>query len=873
MPYGLGRTCLDTHLVLLDPNGTVVSGNNIVKDTAQSMLKPYAARANEWGFAREDSMFPAGATSSSNTRAAPTRLALSGTYTVRVGSHTGRVADGASHVSQKLSPVGGYYVTIDKVGSISAAKDFTCPEVPPEVVAAGNEKRGCANILWASTNTYDNPYKAYRHQNCELHTPQRRSGSNLPTFHNHRVLKSGVYALRVRFNQNSATNLRVPVAPFKAGLVTTATPLSNADAVLYQMRTPKLTGSHWSDDVVVSKQYRLRESVTPATPTTATVPNVTYGDGGVFFDANCAGVPLNAQCVAPQGVLTNTQCYASTKWFDKNENEQANEMEVTHEFRVRFAGVVGDVVCITAAPKTPGSGVLAAGSQPRIVLQKELTASTHEFIAFAETTLGGGSAIADAYSVTPTTVAPVVPSDAGIGMFAQTLSATATYTALVTGFASSETPLVKVFKCPEEKTTFGSTITDLLTECRARKGLSTWDKCASPDGTPVSFDTAGTTVTVGGTAKTYARVYGNTAFDITGNAATDKLYWEITVGVTSTAVDTNFEVGIASFNMKFGEFFKFTNNGTPQGGPTWLGKIGFVRPGDVLMFAVDLENNKMWGGRNGFWDGGSAWHDTAGTRFNNFDKNGDQLAKASDLRNFSLCAGHNFFDCRKPPATWDASNANTQEGYYHCCPFRQPATAFGANAATGVNTAFWTNDFHLPTESYPYPTNNWISAALGNPVNDGEGSITTNGGAQHSAYNGDDLETESKLFAPVVIGRMGQTFTINHGKGPFAYTIPCGYKPLSDLAADDATTTTTSTVVVTASCWTVGGLCDTFILTGTNSPTCTAFASTTTTLVHDSTDSSDRLLYSGNGDWAYYYGAAGMTVDGATAATWNTIQG
>jgi hypothetical protein len=308
-----------------------------------------------------------------------------------------------------------------------------------------------------------------------------------------------------------------------------------------------------------------------------------------------------------------------------------------------------------------------------------------------------------------------------------------------------------------------------------------------------------------------------------------------------------------------------------------LGKIGFVRPGDVLMFAVDLENNKMWGGRNGFWDGGSAWHDTAGTRFNNFDKNGDQLAKASDSRNFSLCAGHNFFDCRKPPATWDASNANTQEGYYHCCPFRQPATAFGANAATGVNTAFWTNDFHLPTESYPYPTNNWISAALGNPVNDGEGSITTNGGAQHSAYNGDDLETESKLFAPVVIGRAGQTFFINHGEvrvggvSTFAYPIPCGYKPLSDLAADD--TSTTNGGVVNANCWTVGGVCNAF---ATSAPfTCTTFSheASSATFVADSSLYSTSSVPAGRGDWAYYFGAAGMKAGGLLAATWNTIQG
>jgi len=209
---------------------------------------------------------------------------------------------------------------------------------------------------------------------------------------------------------------------------------------------------------------------------------------------------------------------------------------------------------------------------------------------------------------------------------------------------------------------------------------------------------------------------------------------------------------------------------------------------------------------------------------------------------------------------------NTQEGYYHCCPFRDPTTAFGAA------TAFWTNDFHLPTESYPYPTNNWISAALGNPVNDGEGSITTNGGAQHSAYNGDDLETESKLFAPVVIGRMGQTFLINQGEGgvsTFAYKIPCGYKPLYDLATD--TTPTHSPVgVVSTFCWTVGGVCNDFDTT-TTPPTCKAGqfsheASSTTVAL-------DTELYTNRGNWAYYFGAAGMKAGGATAATWNTIQG
>ena len=47
-------------------------------------------------------------------------------------------------------------------------------------------------------------------------------------------------------------------------------------------------------------------------------------------------------------------------------------------------------------------------------------------------------------------------------MFGQTLPATATYTAVVTGFAFYETPTIKLFTCPTEKSTYDSTMTDTL---------------------------------------------------------------------------------------------------------------------------------------------------------------------------------------------------------------------------------------------------------------------------------------------------------------------------------------------------------------------------------------------------------------------------
>lgn len=906
MPYGLGRTCLDTHLVLLDPNGTVVTGNNIVRFTTQSMLTPFEPRYNEWVHTLADPRFSSG----SNYHVAPERLFSTGTYTVLVGSHTGRVADGSSHVT-KLSPVGGYYVTIDKIGEMPTAKDFTCPEPPPEIVNAGDEKRGCANLLWGSERSLFNPTKAWRHDECELHTPTRFAGASVPSFVNHQVLKTGTYTLRVRFDQNKCRSTcvadseavrdldiqgfggiaecynepskfcHVPVAPFQAKLVTTATPLSNADKMTsvdgFYKSGPELPIYDMVDGqpgwgnykgVSATQLIRWRVPEEPQTPPTVAVPFVTYGDGGVFFDANCADVPANATCATPQGVLSPTYCHDSYRWLDKQINEEARAMEVTAEFKVQFEGAAGDVVCISATPREPSlmddivewNSRVGAGVTPQIVLQNDDT-----FVSFAQTTLGKSS---DYHGRDLSSIAayggyePAVPSDSGIGMFGQTLPATATYTAVVTGFAFYETPTIKLFTCPTEKSTYDSTMTDTLEECRARLGYSKWDKCSSPDSTPVTFDAAETTLTVGGTAKTYARVHGNAAFDLTVGASTDKLYWEITVDVSDANTNTDFQVGIGSYNMKSlsnqDEFFEFNGdfrNGY-EGQFPGLGSLGHVKPGDTVMFAVDLESRQFWSGTNGFWNINAQWYDQPGTRFNNYDKDG-QLSLASDLRNFSLCAGHNYFDCRKPPATWVADDESTHEGYYHCCPWRDPVSVFG------VDTEFWTNNYHLPDG---YPTDNWIARALGNPVNDDEGSIMSNRHKQHPAYAWDDLVTESKYFTPVVIGREGQKFTINHGENgvsDFTYAIPCGFKPLSDLATDD--TGYAAQNAQTSACWTVGGVCNVFDTTSTP-PTCTAFVNTNPSVT-------DAALYSGNGDWSYYFGAAGMVPGGSLEMTWQTIKG
>ena len=79
--------------------------------------------------------------------------------------------------------------------------------------------------------------------------------------------------------------------------------------------------------------------------------------------------------------------------------------------------------------------------------------------------------------------------------------------------------------------------------------------------------------------------------------------------------------------------------------------------------------------------------------------------------------------------------------------------------------------------------------------------------------------TVNKYVVPAVAGAKGQKFTSNHGEtgvDDVEYPVPCGFKPLADLATDDAGYCAEGDVV--ADCWTVGGLCAVF---NTFSMTCT----------------------------------------------------
>jgi hypothetical protein len=152
-----------------------------------------------------------------------------------------------------------------------------------------------------------------------------------------------------------------------------------------------------------------------------------------------------------------------------------------------------------------------------------------------------------------------------------------------------------------------------------------------------------------------------------------------------------------------------------------------------------------------------------------------------------------------------------------------------------------------------------VSQALGNPVRDAQGSLSAN--SYYETLSKQEMITVNEYVFPAVVGSKGQKFTINHGEtgvGDFEYPVPCGFKPLADLATDDAGYTAQGPVVT--NCWTVGGLCAVFNTLSTP-PTCDTFVSGGTP------SETHASLYGGLGDWDYYYGAAGMAPGGRTTTT------
>jgi hypothetical protein len=457
----------------------------------------------------------------------------------------------------------------------------------------------------------------------------------------------------------------------------------------------------------------------------------------VLFDPECVAAPANGACAATQGVLLDTLCYETHAPLDAfADAHDFTRKRTAHEARVAFAASAGDVICVAAAPTADGAcgadcahrETLSPYDRPQI----RLLNATGGLVAYAEHTAPEG--------------------DDGIAMYGQTVPAAGDYTAVVAGYKPSAKLLVTASACADARREYADVASETLAECRTRASASRWDKCASPDGTPLTFSDDFKTVTVGGLVGEEHRVFGNAGLEfLTSGASYGKFYWEIkTAAADASATDTaaEFYFGVSSVDAeeyamrsaKDGKLY-MKNFGCYGGGTcNQLDSRGHAKLGDTLMFALDVPTNTpptppavpgMWIGRNGFWDG--PLNVATGTVFNNFDPN-DELGNAPAARNFSLCADTRFFDCRKPPDTWDYADPSTYGvSYYHCCPFRDALTFFG------IATEFWPDAYFVPAisaydagrdsgvHSGTYTEGqNWVSQALGNPVRDAQGSLSAN---------------------------------------------------------------------------------------------------------------------------------------------------
>ena len=519
LPYGVGKTCLDTHVVLVAPDGSIIGANAGIPGTASSALSRALTPRNFWAQTRADPLFP----DRESYRTSPVRLNETGTYTVIVGGHTGRTSGGKSF-SSSTSPVGGYYLVLDKVGTqVSVTDDARCPKPPAGVLGKYdpvNKKHWCANLLWSLRDGA--PKKAFKHENCERSEPLSIFGSPYgASIDNYQLQNTGTYTLRVRFALNTceAPSLsregycEVKAGPFEVYLTTKHQPSGHVPGPASE----------------------------PPTPETAPVPRVALGDGGVLFDPACVSAPAGGQCASTQGVLADTFCYDTHAPLDDFADDwDFTRKQIVREARVSFSASAGDVICVAAAPtadSTCGSNcahheTLTPYDRPQITLRN----ATGGVVAYAEHTAAESE------------------NDEGIAMYGQTVPADGNYTAAVAGYKASAKLLVTAFLCADARVEYADVASETLAECRTRASTSRWDKCASPDGTPLTFSDDRKTVTVGGSAGERHRVFGNAGMNfLTSDASYGKFYWEIKTSVADASANdtaTDFMFGVSSVDME-----------------------------------------------------------------------------------------------------------------------------------------------------------------------------------------------------------------------------------------------------------------------------------------------------------------------------------
>ena len=662
-PYGTGKACLDTMLVLESPLGLIEAANHVNnrdRDLVGSTIGTALIRANPWYYETAT-----GQSGFAIHKSVPHVLKETGTYTVYASGSTVRTKTG-SKFNGRYSPVGEYYVQVLRVQE-HASVEKECATRPE-----GDDMDGCANFLWSVFS--GEPRHAKRHPQCEKYLPQSSPVGSYTedgqiNFKDHLLKKTGTYTLRVRSLINNCFGFSI----------TYCKPYSGSFDIKARVRNTPNTGppNHYVPTDGITESATIRKHLVPLGATRVIKDKCEDTTSGGNVTEICYST------IAKEKKCKDTYAYYSAMSMDDQEYYMAD---------LAFNVTAGDVICISSSLSLgQGTGML------------RLTDGAGNHVAAAEGSMRG------------------VGEDDGVGIFGYKSQATQEMVARFEGFYITDAE-VSVSLCPEEHVDarLGDESSGNLSgqDCSSYSEKFEWDGCFSSDADVV---VRGDNVTFTNPSNEKI-LLGKLGLDI--DTAVDRYYFEIELDGTepifrydtTSNEELDWAIGFATRSVKTDGWLGIDDQSHIwRGGRKYndAGSSGYgekLYPGDIIGIGWDGVDRKMFMSKNGYWQSpGGCNFDIAGMKYNNYPE--------------ALCMRDTYgFSCdrRNPIAgmSWSYSAENMRYEYlpdpsagedphgYNCCPIP------GLNQTDPIQTN--PNNYNKP---YPRCTMTaYMPEILGNKV-------------------------------------------------------------------------------------------------------------------------------------------------------------